>query len=60
MPPLASGDRAFVGGLATDYGVLNTVRDALGRGHRVLGIEDAMHRRGARFTTTRLRTQRVA
>ena len=34
--------RLFVGGLATDYCVLNTVRDALRLGHAVLLLRDAV------------------
>lgn len=34
--------RLFVGGLATDYCVLNTVRDALRLGYRVLLLSDAV------------------
>ena len=34
--------RLLIGGLATDYCVLNTVRDALKAGFRVLLLEDAM------------------
>ncbi|MDE2118250.1 MAG: nicotinamidase [Betaproteobacteria bacterium] len=34
--------RLFIGGLATDYCVLNTVRDALGLGYKVLLLADAM------------------
>jgi nicotinamidase/pyrazinamidase len=32
----------FIGGLATDYCVLNTVRDALGLGYKVLLLTDAI------------------
>jgi len=34
--------RLFIGGLATDYCVLNTVRDALGLGYKVLLLGDAI------------------
>ncbi len=34
--------RLFVGGLATDYCVLNTVKDALGLGYAVLLLDDAV------------------
>jgi nicotinamidase/pyrazinamidase len=34
--------RLLIGGLATDYCVLNTVRDALEQGYRVLLLEDAI------------------
>ncbi len=34
--------RVFIGGLATDYCVLNTVRDALKLGFKVLLLEDAI------------------
>ncbi len=34
--------RLFVGGLATDYCVLNTVRDAIGLGYQVLLLGDAI------------------
>lgn len=34
--------RLFVGGLATDYCVLNTVKDALGLGYAVLLLDDAL------------------
>jgi len=35
-------ERVLVGGLATDYCVLNTVRDALNEGFRVLLLRDAI------------------
>jgi nicotinamidase/pyrazinamidase len=38
----ASARRLFVGGLATDYCVLNTVRDARADGFEVLLLEDAV------------------
>src|SRR5574340_1516678 len=38
----ASINRLFVGGLATDYCVLNTVRDALKLGYRVFLLADAV------------------
>jgi nicotinamidase/pyrazinamidase len=38
----ASIRRLFIGGLATDYCVLNTVRDALKLGYRVLLLGDAI------------------
>lgn len=34
--------RLFIGGLATDYCVLNTVRDALARGYEVLLVTDGI------------------
>jgi len=34
--------RLFIGGLATDYCVLNTVRDAIGLGYKVLLLADAI------------------
>ncbi len=34
-------ERVFIGGLATDYCVLNTVKDALKNGYRVFFLEDA-------------------
>jgi nicotinamidase/pyrazinamidase len=34
--------RLFIGGLATDYCVVNTVRDAIGLGYRVLLLTDAI------------------
>ncbi|MGA7750985.1 MAG: isochorismatase family protein [Gallionella sp.] len=34
--------RLFIGGLATDYCVLNTVRDAIGLGYKVLLLTDAI------------------
>lgn len=34
--------RLFIGGLATDYCVLNTVKDALAEGYAVLLLEDAV------------------
>jgi nicotinamidase/pyrazinamidase len=34
--------RLYIGGLATDYCVLNTVRDALGLGYKVLLLGDAI------------------
>lgn len=38
----AGARRLFIGGLATDYCVLNTVKDALSRGFTVLLLEDAV------------------
>ena len=38
----AGSARLFVGGLATDYCVLNTVRDAIAAGFAVLLLEDAV------------------
>jgi nicotinamidase/pyrazinamidase len=38
----AGGARIFVGGLATDYCVLNTVRDAVKRGYQVVLLLDAI------------------
>lgn len=38
----AGVERVFVGGLATDYCVLNTVRDALRLGYRTVLLEDAI------------------
>ena len=35
--------RLFIGGLATDYCVLNTVKDALGHGFNVFVLRDAIH-----------------
>ena len=35
--------RLFIGGLATDYCVLNTVKDALSLGYEVYLLEDAIH-----------------
>ena len=35
-------DRLLIGGLATDYCVLNTVKDAIKLGYRVLLLEDAI------------------
>lgn len=35
-------DRLLIGGLATDYCVINTVRDAVKLGYRVLLLEDAI------------------
>ena len=34
--------RLFIGGIATDYCVLNTVRDALSLGYEVYLLEDAI------------------
>ena len=36
------GGRLLIGGLATDYCVLNTVKDALKLGYQILLLEDAM------------------
>ncbi|HJV26900.1 MAG TPA: isochorismatase family protein [Aromatoleum sp.] len=38
----AGARRLFVGGLATDYCVLNTVRDAVAKGYEVLLLTDAV------------------
>jgi len=38
----AGVQRLFIGGLATDYCVLNTVKDALARGYSVLLLSDAI------------------
>jgi nicotinamidase/pyrazinamidase len=38
----AGVERLFVGGLATDYGVLNTVRDALKHGYQTVLLLDAI------------------
>lgn len=38
----AGADRLFIGGLATDYCVLHTVRDALGLGYMVMLMMDAI------------------
>lgn len=38
----AGAERLFVGGLATDYCVLNTVRDALALGYKVFVLADAI------------------
>lgn len=38
----ASAQRLFVAGLATDYCVLNTVRDAVAKGYEVLLLPDAI------------------
>lgn len=35
-------ERLFIGGLATDYCVLNTVKDALSHGFKVILLQDAM------------------
>lgn len=39
----ADAKRLFIGGLATDYCVLNTVRDALSYHYQVLLLTDAIH-----------------
>lgn len=38
----ANVQRLFIGGLATDYCVLNTVNDALQHGYQVFLLEDAI------------------
>jgi nicotinamidase/pyrazinamidase len=51
--------RVLIGGLATEFCVLNTVRDALARGHAVLLLEDAV-RGFDPAGTARARTEMIA